>query len=1179
MTAKAVRWLNLMAILSLSAATTLFAQPPDLFLEHLAAFEWTGAIDDTWRTAGNWNPSVMPPPPGGITFPNDAGRMDADPQVIVPLVGANLSVALSSDLTVDIVGGDVTVAAVKLGGSAGAVSTNVISSTGHLLIFENFEQNDLLTNPGDPEADPPLLPEPIWSFNQGTALIWSTGTQGVGKENRISADIEFHEAVHVEGDRDMHIFGDLIEHVGTVDGAFAGSITNLLSGGARLYIHGNIVTNDVYQIGNADPDFPDTQDQPFTLNNAGGGVLPANPQFPGPPSPARTGVMDVSGSFVGPGDVQVGGPSIVILRGDSIGPDPMNPTYSARVFPSGRIVLAHDGALGGGDMRGGATFISDDDNRVIPVDISMPNNITFRGASEFEEIADIGDHSIEFSGDLVQTNTRSIVNFIPYDFESDTGKTLTLSGDYFPLQGGDNNDSDRIWTIEGSGKTYVTGGIHNEFTDADFPGRNGHFRKRGTGTVVIAYDASNTDASPTDYRGNTYVENGNLHFATSGDLPDPGTTFGSETGDILARYGAVGIDTGVVGNTDFLNLIHNSTVTNFPTATTPPFFRTFAFGNNQITTRWDHGGLMLGADEYDDDLDFSGDLASGLGRAANMTLAAWETGSTYTGTITPSSTVARYPDTYQLGGGLGTLTMPNANQLTGSRNLLVDNGGEVSLQSTNNYTGSTEVRGNTTLTVTSLADGASSIGTSTTADDLVLQNGTLNYVGAAVSTNRLFTVGTAGGTIESSGSGPINFTNSAPLAIDVAEDREGVASSAVRGIAAIFGIPTFNGHDGPVMFDTRDLVTGMAVSVATSEETTADPFNLNGDPLTQGIGDDLIITSVPDPDVIGVGEEDITEGPDPGIADDEIPWAGFMTTYPHIRYNFGPAPARTLRLAGDNTGNNTLSPQINDAADRDEAGGGGGPGDKGSVGVTKSGDGKWILANANNTYTGDTVVEQGTLAAVSVGTGDVHVEDGGTLAPGMSVGTLQVGGIYNQTAGGTLEIEIEGDGAGQYDVLDVLGDPDVGDPEPGDYNNDFVVNAADYAVWRNLLGQSVALPNEGEDVTPGQVTEEDYVFWRENFGDSSIQQGASAVIEGSILIDLVGFTPTVGDMFTVLTANSIAAGNLTLTGESAGFELLVNPTTVVLSFTGAGAASAVPEPSSLCLLLSVCWIISRRVRR
>ncbi|MGD9633636.1 MAG: LamG-like jellyroll fold domain-containing protein [Pirellulales bacterium] len=50
----------------------------------------------------------------------------------------------------------------------------------------------------------------------------------------------------------------------------------------------------------------------------------------------------------------------------------------------------------------------------------------------------------------------------------------------------------------------------------------------------------------------------------------------------------------------------------------------------------------------------------------------------------------------------------------------------------------------------------------------------------------------------------------------------------------------------------------------------------------------------------------------------------------------------------------------------------------------------------------------------------------------------------------------------------------------GDYNANGVVDAADYALWRDALNSSKTLANEG--ATPGQVTGEDYAIWRNNFG-------------------------------------------------------------------------------------------------
>jgi Sulfatase-modifying factor enzyme 1 len=51
---------------------------------------------------------------------------------------------------------------------------------------------------------------------------------------------------------------------------------------------------------------------------------------------------------------------------------------------------------------------------------------------------------------------------------------------------------------------------------------------------------------------------------------------------------------------------------------------------------------------------------------------------------------------------------------------------------------------------------------------------------------------------------------------------------------------------------------------------------------------------------------------------------------------------------------------------------------------------------------------------------------------------------------------------------------------PGDYNANGTVDAADYTVWRNRLGQSESLPN---DDTTG-VGADDYDRWRTHFGES-----------------------------------------------------------------------------------------------
>ena len=75
---------------------------------------------------------------------------------------------------------------------------------------------------------------------------------------------------------------------------------------------------------------------------------------------------------------------------------------------------------------------------------------------------------------------------------------------------------------------------------------------------------------------------------------------------------------------------------------------------------------------------------------------------------------------------------------------------------------------------------------------------------------------------------------------------------------------------------------------------------------------------------------------------------------------------------------------------------------------------------------------------------------------------------------------------------------------PGDYNQNGVVDAADYVVWRNNVGSAVLLPN---DDTPG-VGRDDYDRWKAHFGQTASSHSGSAVPELStsvlILLAVVG---------------------------------------------------------------------------
>jgi hypothetical protein len=75
----------------------------------------------------------------------------------------------------------------------------------------------------------------------------------------------------------------------------------------------------------------------------------------------------------------------------------------------------------------------------------------------------------------------------------------------------------------------------------------------------------------------------------------------------------------------------------------------------------------------------------------------------------------------------------------------------------------------------------------------------------------------------------------------------------------------------------------------------------------------------------------------------------------------------------------------------------------------------------------------------------------------------------------------------------------------GDYNNNGIVDTADYVIWRKKLGPG-SLPNEG-GISPGVVDQADYNFWRSRYGATSgsgAALGASAVPEPGTLLLCLG---------------------------------------------------------------------------
>lgn len=970
----------------LAAAAAIMAIPATGAAQTLTEFQWdaskTGA--QNWQVNGNWTTP---------NFPND------------PLHTATISRPLGANLNLN-TGAGVTVAGMTIGGTTTGVTTQISGGT---LTFRNAFVPPTLVGNADFNGD---------SFVDGTDfLIWQRNLGVTGQTNNNKGDADANTIVQAA---DLGIwttqFG-LGSELFTIGAAFleskgAAASTNVIdtnvhldndqleiAGTKNLTINGNLsYAGDPNNAGVSASALRVTS--PSVTVTLNGNLTMANSDalegtdFRINENDRSQGTLIVNGVINGTGDLVIGGQgngarlplATVRLNGSN--------TYSGSVRAGrGNLVLGHDNALGrnpgalpndpsddtlaryrqaGPANQFGYNLLSTDDARTISNEMVVAQWQTIKG-----------DHSLTWAGRITQTNNRGIVNLLP------EGKTFTISG-RLDIWETDEPDIERRFVFDGTGKTVITGSIHPDPLESS---QNRQLRKTGTGALLI-----NVAAGANSHGGSEIVDMGNLHYATNDSL-------NVGAGLIVARGGAVGVDTGVSNNAAFMSKLDSTS----------------------------KGGLMLAASDASATLDFTGVLAN----AANMTVAAPETGLTFTGSITPANSK------YQLGGGSGTLTLPNA-QLTGGNKLEVRNGGAVQLLGDNTYTGSTTILtkytstsqaqaavdssnsnlsvGSTffkeaapTLIVDKLSNGgaASSIGSaSSDAANLFIHGSTLKYVGTGDTTDRLFTIGTGGATIDSSGTGAVVFSNAGALGRDDAEDRNGTLDDFTRDPTAIYDVA-----------DTSDIVAGMTV-------TDPDPGGQGAPPLTAPL--------IPAGTTVG------------GISDDGRT-IGISASYgfrlkANTRIVFGTTP-RTLTLAGANAANNTIASVISNSAKG------------GVVNLEKTGDGAWIVSGAN-TYTGTTTVADGTLLVngTHTGGGAYTVAAGATLGgTGSTSGALTVNGVVNPGATGAGTLAVNGNGtfaigstalfqlggtsAGQFDKLSLSGTLAAGGTLDVDLINGFTPTA------------------------------------------------------------------------------------------------------------------------------------------
>jgi autotransporter-associated beta strand protein len=195
-----------------------------------------------------------------------------------------------------------------------------------------------------------------------------------------------------------------------------------------------------------------------------------------------------------------------------------------------------------------------------------------------------------------------------------------------------------------------------------------------------------------------------------------------------------------------------------------------------------------------------------------------------------------------------------------------------------------------------------------------------------------------------------------------------------------------------------------------------------------------------------------------------------------------------------------------------------GPGDL--ISMSSNNTGTLILTNAANSYTGDTHVLSGTLSITNpylFNDADVYLSDldnGAVNAffnlsfPGEDeIRSLFIDGVA-QTPGkygavGTPGIDFSSPLITGTGILNVTELP-APTGTPGDFNDDGMVDAADYVLWRKLEGTASTLNGNGDETggSANNVDAADYALWQQTFGNAAGGAGgAEGVPEpGSLLL-------------------------------------------------------------------------------